>query len=83
MFYRICFNPLTVNDALQNYPSTTKAVNAVKLYVSLWVTLEPYSCLKGCYVSKLTGMTSHRAVVVSYQAPLGSVFWYPGEYSWL
>ena len=59
------FNP-TANATLPNYPSTAKAVNAVP--GCLGVTLEPNSCLKSCYVSKLTRMTSHRAVVVSYQA---------------
>ena len=57
---------------------TAEAVNLVKRQVSQQVTLEPYSCLKGCCVSKFTGMTSHRAVGVGYQVPyfnlLGSLF---------
>ena len=63
-----CFalvNPLTASDALPNYPSHAEAVNTitlVKRLVSVLVILEPYSCLNGCYVFKLPGGTSHRAI---------------------
>ena len=48
---------------------------------------ENYCYWKGCYVSKLQGVTSHRAVVVSNQVPLlpswGPHVFAQGEYSWV
>ena len=44
----VCLNSLTANDALPNYPSTAKAVNAVT-YVKRYIScVRPYDLPQGC-----------------------------------